>query len=125
MVEGLLGHDRPRAGKGTPLWGRSPDHFFALALAGCALIALLDAVLGHRIILIGLLIVGPCCALFTGRWSRVALVGAWAVGLAVLLGLPDGVWGTAAQLAFLGAVVVVAVVSTVGSAITERVISRR
>jgi hypothetical protein len=51
------------------------------------------------------------------------LTGAWAVGLAVVLGLPDRIWGTAAHLAFLGAVLLVALVGTVATAIVERVMS--
>jgi hypothetical protein len=83
----------------------------------------MDARLGHRVILIGLLIIGPCCAVLTGRWSRTALTGTWAVGLAVVLGLPDRIWGTAAHLAFLAAVLIVAVVSTIATAVVEKNIS--
>jgi hypothetical protein len=54
-----------------------------------------------------------------------ALTGAWAAALAVVLGVPDRVWGTEAHLAFLGAVVVVALVSTLSALIIERVTSRR
>jgi hypothetical protein len=110
--------------KVTP-WGWSANQFWILSLALCALVAAADAILGHHVILMGLLIVGPCCAVFTGRWSRVAFAGAWAVGLAVLLGVPDGIWGTATQVAFLGAVVVVAVVSTVGTVVVERITRER
>jgi hypothetical protein len=96
-----------------------------LSFALCVAVAAVDALLGHRLVLIGLLIVGPCCAVLTSRWSRTALTGAWAVGLAVVLGLPDRIWGTAAHLAFLVAVLTVAVVSTVATAIVERVITGR
>jgi hypothetical protein len=41
----------------------------------------------------GLLILGLCCAVLTGRWSRTAWSGALAFGLAVVLGIPDGIWG--------------------------------
>lgn len=57
---------------------------------------------------IGLLIVGPCLALLTGRWLPAAATGAWACGLAVLLGLPDGIWATSTHLAFISATAIVA-----------------
>lgn len=108
----------------TP-WGWSANRFWVLSFVLCALVSATDAILGHRVILIGFLIVGPCCAVFTGQWSRVGLAGVWAVGLALVLGVPDGIWGTATQLAFLSAVVVVAVVSTVATAVAQRVMSGR
>ncbi len=70
-------------------------------------------------ILVGLLIVGPCCALLTGRWRRKAAAGAWAIVLAALLGIPDGIWGTSTHLAFLGAVVIVAAVSAAPAAVVQ------
>ena len=78
-----------------------------------------DAVLGHRIILIGLLIAGPCCALLTGRWIPTGVTGLWVIGLAVVLGLPDAIWGTSTHLAFLAAVTAVAMVSTLAAAMIE------
>jgi cation:H+ antiporter len=90
------------------------------ALASSAVVAATDAALGHHVILISLLIVGPCCALLTGRWERTAAAGAWAVALGVLLGLPDGIWGTWMHLAFLGPVIAVTLVSTVSAALIER-----
>jgi hypothetical protein len=44
---------------------------------------------GPRIILIGLLACGPCCALLTGRWAPTASVSVLALGLGVVLGVPD------------------------------------
>ena len=78
-----------------------------------------DAALGHRVILIGLLVAGPCCVLLTGRWVMTGLTGLWVIGLAVALGIPDGIWGTATHLAFLGAVAAVALVSTLAAAVIE------
>ena len=49
------------------------------------------------------------------------MVGAWAVALAVALGVPDRIWGSWTHLAFLAAVVIVAVVSTASAALIERV----
>ena len=72
-------------------------------------------------ILIWLLVVGPCCALLTGHWARTATAGAWAITLAVMLGFPDNVWGTSAHLAFLGPVVIVTIVSTASAAMIEAI----
>jgi hypothetical protein len=72
------------------------------------------------VILIGLLIVGPCLALLTGRWLLAAATGTWACGLAVLLGLPDGIWATSTHLAFVSATAIVAVAAAVGAAIINR-----
>jgi cation:H+ antiporter len=91
-----------------------------LAIVITALIAATDALLGHHVILIGLLIVGPCCALLTGRWVRTATASAWAVALAVLLGIPDQIWGTSTHLVFLAAVAITAIVSTSSAAKIER-----
>ncbi len=67
--------------------------------------------------LIGLLIVGPCSVLLTGRWVLTGLTGLFAIGLAVALGIPDGNWGTSTHLAFLAAVTVVALAVTLAAAI--------
>jgi cation:H+ antiporter len=88
-----------------------------LGLALCVAVAAADAALGSRLVLIGLLIVGPCCVLLTGRWILTGLTGLWAVGLAVILGVPDGIWGTGTHLAFLAAVTAVALASTLAAAV--------
>ena len=80
--------------------------------AGAGVVAATDAVLGHRVVLIGLLIIGPCCVLLTGRWAPTMLTGLWVIGMAVVLGLPDDIWATATHLVFLGAVAVVALANT-------------
>jgi Sodium/calcium exchanger protein len=90
---------------------------WVLGLALSVAVAAADAALGSRLVLIGLLIVGPCCVLLTGRWVPTGLTGLWAVGLAVILGVPDGIWGTATHLAFLAAVTSVALASTVSAAL--------
>lgn len=66
------------------LTGWSANRLAALAVLLCVMVANVDALLGRHVILIGLLIVGPCCATLTGNWRRIALVGAWAVALAVV-----------------------------------------
>lgn len=96
---------------------------WALGVALSSVVALADALLGSRVILIGLIVVGPCCVLLTGRWLPTAITAVWAVGLAVLLGLPDGIWGTGIHLTFLAAVATVALANTAAAAITERRLS--
>lgn len=81
---------------------------WVLGLTLSLLVAATDAALGHRVVLVGLLIVGPCCVLLTGRWLLTGLTGLLVICLAAVLGLPDGIWGTTTHLAFLGAVAVVA-----------------
>ncbi len=81
------------------------------------IVAAADAALGARVILIGLLITGPCCALLTGRWVPTGLTGLWVTALAVMLGIPDGIWGTGTQLAFLAAVAGAAAACTVAAAL--------
>ena len=90
-----------------------------LGLAISAAIAIIDAALGHHVILIGLLIAGPCCVLLTGRWIPTGLTGLWVIALAVVLGLADGIWGTSTHLAFLAAVAAVAMASTLAAALIE------
>ena len=81
--------------------------------------AAIDAALGNRAVLIGLLIVGPCCVVLTGRWVPTALTGLWVTGLAVALGLPDGIWGTAIFFIWLGAVAMVALASTAAAVLIQ------
>jgi cation:H+ antiporter len=90
---------------------------WVLGLALSVAVAAADAALGSRLVLIGLLIIGPCCVLLTGRWIPTGLTGLWAVGLAVILGVPDGIWGTGTHLAFLAAVTAVALASTLAAAV--------
>jgi phosphoserine phosphatase RsbU/P len=57
-------------------------------------IALLDAWTGSRAILLGLLIAGPLLASASLDAQRTAIIGLYALGLAVLLGIPDGIFAT-------------------------------
>jgi hypothetical protein len=94
---------------------------WVLGLVLSLLVAAVDTLLGRRVVLIGLLIIGPCCVLLTGRWVPTALTALWAIGLAVVLGIPDGIWGSATHLAFLTAVAVVAVANTTAAAMIRNV----
>lgn len=79
---------------------------WTLSFLLCAAVAAFDAASGAHLILIGLLITGPCCALLTGRWVPTA----WTSSFAVSLGprsasRPD--FATFTHYAFLAAVIVV------------------
>ena len=85
---------------------------WVFGLAASFIVAAIDAALGHRAVLIGLLLVGPCCVSLTGRWVQTELIGLWVIGLAVTLGLPDGIWGTAIFFTWLVVVAAVVFIST-------------
>jgi Sodium/calcium exchanger protein len=110
---------RPRQAQESLLAGWPVRKLWVLGLAASLIVAAIDAALGNRAILIGLLIVGPCCAVLTGRWVPTGLTGLWVTGLAVVLGFPDGIWGTAIFFTWLGAVAVVALASTAAAAFIQ------
>ena len=56
----------------------------------------------------------------TGQWRRTAATGTLALGLGVLLGIPDGVFGTFVQYVFLAAIVVVACFATACAAVIQQ-----
>lgn len=122
--------ERPTTTNGSGAAGSAPDDWslvsgwrvnrvFYLAVILSSLIAAADATLRGRVILVGALIVGPCCGLLTGRWSRTATAGGVAVLLAVVLGLPDSNFGSRTHLVYLGAVVIVTVLATSSAAVIE------
>ena len=91
-----------------------------LSVLLCCMIAACDAASGPHLILIGLLITGPCCALLTGRWLPTAGVGCFALALGVVLGVPDQIFATVTQYAFVSAVAVVGLTAAVSAAILQR-----
>ena len=99
--------------------GRSVGQVWWFALLLSLTIAATDAILTH-VVLIALLAAGPFCGLLTGRLVRTATTGIWALTLAVLLGFPDGIWGTRTQLIDLAAVACVALASTFAATLIER-----
>jgi hypothetical protein len=107
------------------LSGWPVGRLWALSLLLPVLVAAVDAALGPAVVLIGLLIVGPCSALLTGRWLPTALTGLWVIGLAVVLGIPDGIWGTVTHLAFISAVTSVALTTIAAAALIGRARSAR
>ena len=94
---------------------------WAASMIAVSAVAAVDAATGHRVILIGLLVIGPCIALLTGRWMPASITGAWACSLAVFLGVPDRIWATSTHLAFISATTIVAAAAAVGAAIIDRV----
>lgn len=115
----IPGPSRSRGRQESLLAGWPVRRLWVLGLEISVIVAAIDAMLGNGVILMGLLIIGPCCVLLTGRWVPTALTGLWVTGLAVGLGLPDGIWGTAIFFTWLGAVVVVALASTVAAAFIQ------
>lgn len=91
-----------------------------LGLASSSAAAVVDAWTGRRIVLSGLVLIGPYCVALTGRWLRTALAGAWAICLVVVLAVPDGIWGTRLETSLIGLAVFVAVSSTLAILITLR-----
>ncbi len=100
--------------------GWSTGRLWTLSLLLCLVIAAGDAASGPHLILIGLLICGPCCALLTARWAPTAASGCFAVALGVVLGVPDRIFATITQYAFVAAVAVVATTATAGAAVLQR-----
>lgn len=114
-----MGWDRRRRGA----WALSEPSavlLWQLGIAWSALVAVADAATGRRIVLSGLMLLGPVCVFFTGRWLRTALAGTWATGLVVILGVPDGIWGSRLQMILIVSAVFVAAVTTLALIVTVR-----
>jgi serine phosphatase RsbU (regulator of sigma subunit) len=73
---------------------RAKTRSLLVAVLVTSAIALLDAWTGPRAVLLGLLVAGPLLAAASLDAPRTAVVGAYALGLAVLLGIPDGIFAT-------------------------------
>lgn len=104
-------------GASVPAWKVKGAWRGSVAL--CLAVAAVDAATGHRLILMALLALGPCCALLTGRWRRTAATGVLALCLGVVLGVPDQVFATYIQYVSLAAIAVVALSATAGAAVIE------
>ena len=100
--------------------GWSIGRLWKLSLILITVIAACDAASGPHLILIGVLIVGPCCALLTARWALTAAASGFALVLGVLLGVPDQIFATITQYAFLAAVATVGAAATIGAAVLQR-----
>jgi hypothetical protein len=88
-------------------------------------IAACDTTSGPHLILIGLLITGPCCALLTARWALTAAVSCFADAVAVVLGVPDQIFATVTQYTLLTAVACAGLTTTAAAAILQRQRPRR
>jgi cation:H+ antiporter len=93
---------------------------WTLSFILCAAVAACDAASGPHLILIGLLIVGPGCALLTGRWAQTAVTSCFALALGIVLGLPDQIFATITQYAFLAAVAAVGLTATLSATVLQR-----
>ena len=118
---------RPATGARDGRWreesllpGWSIGRLWKLSLILITVIAACDAASGPHLILIGVLIVGPCCALLTARWALTAAASGFALVLGVLLGVPDRIFATLTQYAFLTAVAAAGAAATIGAAVLQR-----
>jgi hypothetical protein len=100
--------------------GWTARRVWTLSFLLCAAVAACDAASGPHLILIGLLITGPCCALLTGRWALTAVTSCFALALGVVLGLPDQIFATFTQYAFLAAVAATGLTATLSAAVLQR-----
>ena len=100
--------------------GWSIGRLWKLSLILITVIAACDAASGPHLILIGVLIAGPCCAVLTARWALTAAASGFALVLGVLLGVPDQIFATVTQYAFLTAVATVGAAATIGAAVLQR-----
>lgn len=104
----------------SPFGGWPTRNLWILGLELSCVIGAVDTVLGGRVVLIGLLIIGSCCAALTGRWLPTALTGLWVTGLAVVLAFPDGIWGSDTFYIWFGAVATVSLATTTAAAVVQR-----
>ncbi len=109
---------RSRALEGTFVPGWSVRQVWLLSLLLCGAAFLIAWLSMRTVDLIGLLIVGPCCALLTGRWLRTAITAAVALVGALVL---DVVGGSRASEHWIFSIAVglVALVNTVTAAWLE------
>jgi phosphoserine phosphatase RsbU/P len=77
---------------------RAKSRSLLIAVLVTSTVALLDAWTGARAILLGLLIAGPLLAAASLDVQPTAIVGLYALGLAVVLGIPDGIFATSDHL---------------------------
>ena len=86
--------------------------FVSVALLLASVIAVMDALLGEKLILIGCLALVPACAALSFRPRATLTVSACAVGLAVALGVPDNIWLTFEHGLWVSAVTLVGLANT-------------
>jgi hypothetical protein len=89
-------------------------------MAWSSLAAVVDASTGRRMVLSGLVLLGPVCVFFTGRWLRTAVAGGWTACLVAILGVSDGIWGSRLEALLITSAVLVAALGTLALVITVR-----
>ena len=123
-ARGLCAHSMMSSSHGwrreSLLPGWSVGRLWKLSFILCSAVAACDAASGPRLILIGLLIVGPCCALLTGRWALTAAASCFALALGAVLGVPDQIFATVTQYAFLAGIAAVSMTATASAVILQR-----
>ena len=100
--------------------GWNIGRLWRLSLILITVTAACDAASGPHLILIGVLIAGPCCALLTARWALTATASGLALVLGVLLGVPDQIFATLTQYALLTVVAAAGAAATIGAAVLQR-----
>jgi hypothetical protein len=76
----------------SALPGWDTRRLWKLALLTCSAVAVCDAATGPHLILICVLVTGPCCALLTARWALTAAPTRCALALGAVLGVPDHIF---------------------------------
>jgi cation:H+ antiporter len=116
----------PARDKAAALWRRrsvlpgwDTGRLWKLALITCSAVAVCDAATGPHLILIGVLAIGPCCALLTARWRLAASAACYALALGAVLGVPDHIFATTAQYELLAAVAAAGTAATAGAAVLQ------
>jgi cation:H+ antiporter len=117
---GLTGGPGGRWLQESLLPGWSIGRLWKLSLILSTVIAVCDAASGPHVILIGVLIAGPCCALLTARWPLTAAASGLALALGGVLGVPDQIFATVTHYAFLAAVAAAGTAATIGAAVLQR-----
>jgi cation:H+ antiporter len=100
--------------------GWDTGRLWKLALLACSAVAACDAATGPHLVLIGVLVTGPCCALLTARWALTAAATGYALALGAVLGVPDHIFATALQYTLLAAVAAAGTAATAGAAVLQR-----
>lgn len=104
-----------------PAGGPTRRSWLSLAIAFLLVIAAVDAALGHRAILTGLLMFAPGLAAASRRPWGTAIVGAGAVGLSVALGVPNEIWLTGAHALWVTFVAIAAIVTIPVAMVLSRI----
>jgi cation:H+ antiporter len=117
----------PARDKTASLWRRrsvlpgwDTGRLWKTALLSCSAVAACDAAAGPHLILIGVLAVGPGCALLTARWALTAAATCYALVLGAVLGVPDHIFDTPAQYTLLAALAGAGTAATAGAALLQR-----